>query len=157
MLCEKIQGTLEDFPDKTVDYVDVEWYEVFKKLHKKLSHHGVEIGIRLDNGVLTHGLWQDDVLGVEGDTVYVVNIPPCEVLAVRVDAHHPRMAEKVCYEIGNKHAALFWGESEGEFITPYNAPLEEKLKRLHGVTVERMVRKLDFSRAISATINAHTH
>jgi len=66
MLCEKIQGTLEDFPDKTVDYVDVEWYEVFKKLHKKLSHHGVEIGIRLDNGVLTHGLWQDDVLGVEG-------------------------------------------------------------------------------------------
>jgi len=31
-----------------------------------MALYGVEIGIRLDNRVLIHGLWQDDVLGVEG-------------------------------------------------------------------------------------------
>lgn len=50
---------------------------LFKKLHKKVSVEGREVGIRLDNDILTKGLNQDDVLGVDGDTVVAVNIPPC--------------------------------------------------------------------------------
>ena len=49
----------------------------------------MEIGIRLDDSVLTKGLNQDDVLAVEGDTVFAVRIPPCECLIVRIDPHHP--------------------------------------------------------------------
>ena len=122
MICEKILGKLTDgeFSGKKVDYVDIHWDEAFKKLHRKTSQGGTELGIRLDDSVLTRGLNQDDVLAVEGDTVYAVNIPPCEVIVVTVDEHHPHMVAKVCYEIGNRHAPLFWGAKEGTFITPYN-------------------------------------
>ncbi len=39
MLCEKILGKLKDFDltGKTVEYVDVEWHEAFKKIHRKLQ------------------------------------------------------------------------------------------------------------------------
>ena len=104
MICEKILGKLTDgeFSGKKVDYVDIHWDEAFKKLHRKTSQGGTELGIRLDDSVLTRGLNQDDVLAVEGDTVYAVNIPPCEVIVVTVDEHHPHMVAKVCYEIGRR-------------------------------------------------------
>ena len=38
MLCEKILGKLKDFDltGKTVEYVDIEWHEAFKKIHRKI-------------------------------------------------------------------------------------------------------------------------
>ena len=62
MLCEKILGKLKDFDltGKTVEYVDVEWHEAFKKIHRKTTDNGREVGIRLDDSVLTRGLFQDD-------------------------------------------------------------------------------------------------
>ena len=107
--------------------------------------------------MLTRGLNQDDVLAVEGDTVYAVNIPPCEVIVVTVDEHHPHMVAKVCYEIGNRHAPLFWGAKEGTFITPYNEPMQVMLDKLHGVSTEVKESKLDFDRRISASVHSHTH
>lgn len=67
MLCEKVLGKLSDekFKNLNVDYVDIDWYDAFKKLHKKVSDEGREVGIRLDNDILTKGLNQDDVLGVD--------------------------------------------------------------------------------------------
>ena len=54
MLCEKVLGTLKDekFRGLPVDYVDIEWYEAFTKIHRKVSSQGEDIGIRLDNDVL---------------------------------------------------------------------------------------------------------
>ena len=39
MLCEQILGKLPDFDlsGKTVEYVDIEWHEAFKKIHKKTT------------------------------------------------------------------------------------------------------------------------
>ena len=36
MLCEKILEKLKDFglTGKTVEYVDIEWHEAFKKIHR---------------------------------------------------------------------------------------------------------------------------
>ena len=86
MLCEKILGTLADeqFRELAVDYVDIEWYEAFTKLHRKISHSGEDVGIRLDNEVLTKGLNQDDVLYADDKKVIAVNIPPCEAILVKV-------------------------------------------------------------------------
>ena len=48
MLCEQILGKLPDFDlsGKTVEYVNIEWHEAFKKIHKKTTDHGTEIGNR---------------------------------------------------------------------------------------------------------------
>jgi urease accessory protein len=158
LLFETILGTLADFPGKRVDYVSIEWHETRKKLHRKTSRGGADIALRLGDEILKQGLRQDDVLGINGDTIYVVDIPPFEALVIHVDPAHSRTAEKLCWEIGNKHIPLFWGEAPGEFITPYDAPLETLLRKIHGLKLEKLFCKPDFSKAVSASFPAgHEH
>lgn len=156
MIIEKVIGKLSEdkFKEYKVDYVDIEWDEVFKKLHKKTSQNGMEVAMRLGNEILTKGLNQDDVLAIEGDCVVAVNIPPCEALVITVEDHH--LLPKICYEIGNKHATLLWGENHHQLITPYNEPMKVMLEKL-GIKVEKKNIKLDFSKSISSSINSHTH
>ena len=49
MLCEQVLGKLHDFDitGKTIEYVDIEWHEAFKKIHKKITDKGTEVGIRM--------------------------------------------------------------------------------------------------------------
>lgn len=156
MIIEEVIGKLSEdrFKGYKVDYVDIEWHEAFKKLHKKISQNGREIGMKLGNEILTKGLNQDDVLAVDGKYVVAVNMPPCEALLITIEDHH--LLPKVCYEIGNKHATLFWGENYHELITPYNEPMKLMLEKL-GLKVEKRDIKLDFSRSISSSINSHSH
>mgnify|MGYP002783154772 CR=1 FL=1 len=159
ILCETVLGCLKDeyLETQEIDYVDIEWHEAFKRIHQKISQNGRKIGIRLGTEILTKGLREGDILWQEGQKVLVVRIPPCEVIAITIDKHHPETAYKVCYEIGNKHAALIRGEEEIQFITPYNEPTLQLLQKLHGVHAEKRVMKLDFDKAISSTVSSHTH
>ena len=159
MVSEAILGRITDpqFAGCQVDYVDIEWHETFKKLHKKVTHSGQQIGIRLGDDVLRNGLNAGDVLYREGNDIVAVHIPPCEVIVVEVDRGHARMAAKVCYEIGNRHAPLFWGDHDFQFLTPYNAPMLSLLSKLHGVETRVETRSFDLSRKISAVVHNHTH
>ena len=169
MVCEKVIGKLKDvdIAGKTVEYVDIEWHEAFKKLHRKTSQSGIEVGIKLDNdiltrglrmddSILTRGLFQDDVIYDADGVVIVVNTPPCEVIEVSLAPGHEKYVAKVCYEIGNRHAPLFWGEND-TFITIYNEPMLLMLQKLHGVMAEKELKKLDFDQRISASIHNHHH
>ena len=80
----------------------------------------------------------------------------CEVIRVSLTPGHEKQAAKVCYEIGNRHAPLFWGEND-TFITIYNEPMLLMLQKLHGVTAEKELKKLDFDQRISASIHNHHH
>ena len=102
-------------------------------------------------------LFQDDVIYDADGVVIVVNTPPCEVIEVSLAPGHEKYVAKVCYEIGNRHAPLFWGDKENTFITIYNEPMMAMLEKLHGVKAEKTVRKLDFDRRISAAIHNHHH
>lgn len=159
MICEKILGTLDelDVAGKMVEYVEIEWHEAFKKIHKKTTDTGREVGIRLDDSVLTEGLYEGKVIYMDESLVIAVHTPPCEVIRVTVKPDHRFMAAKVCYEIGNRHAPLFYGEDEYTFITPYNEPMLRMLSGLHGVEAEKEMRKLDFDRRISASVHNHHH
>lgn len=159
MICESIIGNLSEdrFKDLKPEFTDFCWDEAFKKVHKKVTGNGREIGIRLDDSILTRGLRQGDVLAVEGDTAVAVNLLPCQAIVFSVDDKHSYMTAKACYEIGNRHAPLFWGEKENEFITPYNEPMLILLERMHGVTVRTEKLRLDFDRRISAAVSSHTH
>lgn len=159
MITEKILGNIKDteFQGCSVDYVGIEWYEAFQKIHRKTTRKGRDMGMRFDDEILTRGLMPGDVIYREGDELVAVELLPCDVLVVKTDDHHPQMSHKVCYEIGNRHAALFWGEEANSFITPYTAPLEKLLGGLHGVTVEKKQMVLPFDRKISSMVHNHTH
>ncbi len=156
MILEKIIGNINDleFANKKVDYVDIEWHEAFKKLHKKVSKNGLEVGIKLDNNILTRGLKQGDVLGVYDDIVIAVNIPAAKALVINVD--DSSLIPKLCYEIGNKHATLFRGDNDNQFITIFDEPMKTMIEKL-GISVEEKVVKFDFDKSISSSINAHHH
>ena len=156
MLIEKVIGNINDkqFKDKNIDYIDIQWHEAFKKLHKKTSQSGIEVGIKLDNDILTRGLRQGDVLAINEDSVIAVNIPKDKALVVKVD--DPHLVSKVCYEIGNRHATLFEGNTHDEFITIYNEPMKEMLEKIGvDVTVEDI--QFNFDKSISSSINEHHH
>ena len=158
MLCEQVLGKLEDLDvsGKTVEYVDIEWHEVFKRIHKKITDQGREVGIRMDDSILSRGLFQGDVIYQDETVIVAVNTPPCEIIEIALAPGHEKMAAKVCYEIGNRHAPLFWGEKD-TFITIYNEPMLVMLSKIHGVTAEKKIAKLDFDRRISASLHNHHH
>lgn len=156
MLVEKVIGNINDeqFKNSNIDYVDIEWHEAFKKLHRKTSQSGIEVGIKLDNDILTRGLRQGDILAINEDNVIAVNIPKDKALVVKVDNTH--LVPKVCYEIGNRHATLFEGSSHNEFITIYSEPMKEMLEKIGAsVAVEEV--QFDFNKSISSSINEHHH
>ena len=159
MLCEKILGTLSDpqFQGLRVDPVEIEWHEAFTKLHRKVSAEGEDVGIRLDNEVLKKGLNQDDVLYADSEKVIAVRIPPCEAIKAVVRSDHPGQIAKLCYEVGNTHTTMFRGEDAFTFYAPFHDALMDKLKQIHGVSVEKVVMRFDFSKSLSSTINNHHH
>lgn len=159
MVCEKLEGTLEDVitSGKKVECVDIEWHEAFKKIHKKTTDSGREIGIRMEDWVLTRGLQEGDVIYQDENLVIAVRTPPCEIIQIRIQPGHNKMAAKVCYEIGNRHAPLFYGEDDESFVTPYNEPMLAMLQKLHGVSAVKSTGRLDFHEKISASIHNHHH
>mgnify|MGYP002438569799 CR=1 FL=1 len=72
MLCEQVLGKLHDFDTtgKTIEYVDIEWHEAFKKIHKKTTDKGTEVGIRMDDSILSRGLYQDDVIYADDEKLF---------------------------------------------------------------------------------------
>ena len=94
MLCEQVLGKLHDFDitGKTIEYVDIEWHEAFKKIHKKITDKGTEVGIRMDDSILARGLYQDDVIYADNEKLVVVNTPPCEVIRVSLTPGHEKMS-----------------------------------------------------------------
>ena len=156
MLIEKVIGNINDeqFKNSNIDYIDIQWHEAFKKIHKKTSQSGIEVGIKLDNDILTRGLRQGDVLAINEGNVIAVNIPKDKALVVKVNDNH--LVPKVCYEIGNRHATLFEGNTHNEFITIYNEPMKEMLEKI-GANVTVADIQFDFDKSISSSINEHHH
>ena len=158
MLCVQILGKLEemDLCGRKLEYGDIEWREAFKKIPRKVTDQGREIGIRMDDTILPRGLLQGDVIYYDEKLVIAVNTPHCEIIQISLTKGHEKMAAKVCYEIGNRHAPLFWGEKD-TFITIYNEPMMAMLSKIHGVTAVKKIEKLDFDRRISASVHNHHH
>lgn len=172
MLCEKVLGNVSDeafmaeverrlgrMPEQ--DPVDFDWHELFKRVHRKVSAGGRDVGVRLGDWVLSRGLAQGDVLGVDesGDAtaLVVVNLLPTRCLVVEVDPGHVHMLARVGWEVGNTHTPLFWGAGELELLCDYSEPVERLLSGLHGVRVGEGERVLDPARRVSAAAHHHHH
>ncbi len=153
MIAEKTLGTTKDYNDKKIDYVDLDWFNSKKKINKLVTHSGLEIGTRLDDHAMSHGLKQDDVLFVLDDSVVAVNILPCDCLLVEVTDHQ---LVKFCYEVGNKHSPFFYGDKPLQFILPLDKPMQAMLEKL-GINCSVVNTKIDLSKNISNSLGGHSH
>lgn len=159
MLCDRILGKLQDMDTtgKEIVTVDIPWHDAFKKIHRLTTTDGREIGIRMDDSILTRGLRQDDVIYTDETTIVAVNIPVCDAIRAKVREDHPQQIAKLCYEVGNTHTTMFRGEDDFTFYIPYHEPMMEKLSHIHGVSVEKIQIQFDFDKALSSSINNHHH
>ena len=132
MIAEKIIGKLGN-TSKTVDKVIIDWFERDKRLLRKKTSSGEEIGIKID-AALNDG----DILYEDENRVIAVEIAPCELISVKVST----MEEmgRLCFELGNRHLSL--SISDGNVRCPYDEPTLLYLKKL-GFMAEKTHGKFD--------------
>ncbi|GAA6968467.1 urease accessory protein UreE [Helicobacter pylori] len=141
MIIERLIGNLRDLNplDFGVDYVDLEWFETRKKIARFKTRQGKDIAIRLKDAPKL-GLSQGDILFKEEKEIIAVNILDSE--AIHIQAKSVAEVAKICYEIGNRHVALYYGDSQFEFKTPFEKPTLALLEKL-GVQNRVLSSKLD--------------
>lgn len=148
MIVEKVIGNIADYSlsGQKVDKVWIEWYELDKKLLKKITESGEDIGIRIE----TH-LAEGDVLYDDGKKVLVVDLLPCELTAVRVDTM--KEMGRLCFELGNRHLSL--SIQEHEVTIPYDEPTYLYLKKL-GFDAQKTEKKFSSFTICHAHSQSHT-
>ncbi|PAF54422.1 urease accessory protein UreE [Helicobacter sp. 13S00482-2] len=153
MLIENLQGNLKDkdFSTFKIDYVDLEWYDSRKKIARWKTRGGKEIKLKLLNPPKI-GLSQGDILYQDTTDIIAINILP--TLTLIITARSPAEIAKICYEIGNHHASLFFGENEFEFKTPFEKPLKVLFDKLD-IKNDVLSSKLDAAYRISVSM-AHS-
>ena len=123
MIITKVLGQLDEKkinPEK-LDKVSIDWFDCDKKILRKSSESGLEIGIRLDE---TRRLMDGDILYEDESRVIAVEIVPVD--AITFTGHHSLERVKFSYLVGNRHAPLFL---EGEKMAiPYDEPMFLMLK-----------------------------
>lgn len=149
MIFENTIGNLTSFEvaDRTLDFVNLEWFELDKKLMRKSTASGEEIGIRIQ----TH-LQDGDVLYEDEARVIAIDVLPCELIAAAADS----MIEmgRLCFELGNRHLSLVIEEHEVK--TPYDEPTYLYLKKL-GFRVKKVMDKFTHVTVCNAHAHTHTH
>ena len=148
MLIQQKIGNLNSYPvnAKTIDWLALHWFETNKRIQRKRTVAGQEVALKFlhENPSLTQG----DVLFETETTIVAVNILPCECLII-APKYMFEMA-RICYEIGNKHLALFY-ENE-ELLIPFEQPLY-KLLTAQGCEVKQGQRKL--LQPLTTTVSPH--
>lgn len=147
MLIEKTLGNIKDYniSNRCIDKVWLEWYEIEKKLLKKTTESGEEVGIRIE-GHLQEG----EVLYADDSRVVVVDILPCDLTVVKVETM--KKMGQLCFELGNRHLSLAIGEHQ--VTIPYDEPTFSYLEKL-GFQPEK--RESKFQDFIVCHAHEHTH
>ncbi|GAC1427331.1 MAG: urease accessory protein UreE [Flavisolibacter sp.] len=118
IIMEKL-GRLSEFSlqGKKMEWVHLEWFETSKRIMQKITTEGRPVNMKFlkENPNLS----KDDVLYLDTDVIIVVDIKPCDVIALYPTSILQTAA--LCFEIGNKHLPLYFDENV--FLTPFDAPL----------------------------------
>ena len=111
----------------SIDYLDLEWYELNKRILRKHTALNHEMCIRFEGK--TKPLADGDILAVCANFLIVVRVKAVECMAV-IAANSYELA-KLCYEIGNHHAPLFIDEQDDQrLLLPKDKPLQLLLEKM---------------------------
>lgn len=134
--------------EKSIDYLDLEWFESTKRIQRKKTRQGEDIAIKF----LREGqrLREGDILYESEEKLIVVNILETEAIVISPDS----MLEMgtVCYEIGNKHIPLFI--QEDKVLLPFEMPMYRWLE-VSGFKPEKQTLKL--LNLLKSNVEPHGH
>lgn len=133
MIFREVLGNLRDMEitEKYIEKVQLEWYEADKRLLRKTTDRGTEVGIALSGA---RRLKQGDVLYAESRKVIAVEVLPTETIVL--EPRDMQELAQVCYQLGNRHAPVFL---DGEQVmVPFDQTVVELFNKLEiPVRVER--------------------
>ncbi len=135
MVITKILGNIDDFtsPDKKVEWLEIEWEELNKRIFRKHTEGGKEVAISLDNsGVLNYG----DILYEDEDTLIALRTKLEKVYVIKPKTM--REMGKMAFEIGNRHTPCIIDDDE--ILVRYDHTLEKLMDEV-GVTYEQSERR----------------
>lgn len=137
MLIQTKIGSLADFDpqNREVDVLELEYYETTKRILHKATRNNRFIDTKFLQE--QHQLNEGDVLFIDNDLMIVVEIVACECIVIQPQSTKEWAA--VCYEIGNKHAPLYFEEEQ--LAIPFEIPLYNQLQWM-GFKVNRKQLKL---------------
>ncbi|RFM35979.1 urease accessory protein UreE [Chitinophaga silvisoli] len=119
ILINSIQGNVQSFDPgaRVVDLLQLEWFETNKKIMRRNTLGGREIGWKVVKGFPV--LQEGDILWMDDHTVIAVSILPAAAIVLKPISMLDMAT--ICYEIGNKHLPLFIVNEE--VLVPYEDPL----------------------------------
>ena len=144
MVFDKIIGRLTgNSATKQIVTLPFEWDEANKKIHKKTASSGEEIGLRM-----SEPLYDGAIIFEDSERIIALSLTPCEV--TRLYATTPREMGMACFELGNRHLPLYFGDGWVSF--PYDRPTFEYLQK-KGFRCEMVVEKF----VPEVTVRGHSH
>jgi urease accessory protein len=133
--------------NRTVDYLQLEWFETTKRIIRKKTQAGIEVSLKFLQP--TRALTEGDVLYTDDKLVIAVAVNACDCLVICPGSLFEMAA--ICYEIGNKHLPLFY--QNNQLLVPADAPLQ-RLLTAQGYTV--MQQKTKLLSPLNTTVKPHT-
>lgn len=123
----------KDTINKNIDWLELEWEELNKKIIRKNTVGGTEIAISLQNNEHLH---YGDILYEDDDTIIAVRTRLEDVFVVKPKS----MQEmgKAAFEIGNRHTPCII--EDDEILVRYDHTLEKLFDEV-GVPYERSERR----------------
>lgn len=133
MIVDKILGNISsvELGRRKADRILLEWYEKDKKLLRKETESGQEIGLRVE-----HQLQDGDIVYMDDDRVIYIDILPSELIMVKVNTM--QMMGRLCFELGNRHLSPSIGSGAVKVL--YDDPTFEYLKK-SGFEPEKITEK----------------
>ena len=149
MVVEKVLGNIKEYDmnGRKLDKVWLEWYELEKKLLKKTTESGEEVGIRVESH-----LHEGDILYIDDKRVIAVDILPSNLVEIKVDTM--QAMGRLCFELGNRHLSL--AIEEHRVTIPYDEPTFLYLERL-GFHPEKKEEKFRHFTVCHAHAHTHSH
>ncbi len=120
MVTQKIYGKIGK-TDKRVDTVSVEWFERDKKLLRKTTSYGEEIGIKIAD-TLNEG----DIIFEDDEKIVIIEIAPSDLISIKIS--DIKEMGRLCFELGNRHLSL--AIYDNCVKCPFDEPTFEYLKKM---------------------------
>lgn len=130
MITQKIYGKIGK-TDKRIDTVLVEWFERDKKLLRKTTSFGEEIGIKIADT-----LNESDIIFEDDEKIIVIEIAPSDLISVEIS--DIKEMGRLCFELGNRHLSL--AIYDNCVKCPFDEPTFEYLIKL-GFNAEKVYEK----------------